>query len=94
MVVLNICEKIEPICLSKKLGLYISNIVDCPYEEWDEHVAEEFIKSRRINEINVENWEFNFGIHAYEHYKKQFPLMMQEFSCIDDEAIVGKIGFY
>ena len=54
MVVLSICEKIEPICLSKKLGLYISNLSDCPYEDWDEHVTEEFIKSRRIAEINAE----------------------------------------
>ena len=87
MVVLSICKKIEPICLSKKLGLFISNLVDCPYDGWNERVTEEFIRSRRIAEINAENWKINFGIHAYEHYKKQFPLMMKEFSCINDEAI-------
>lgn len=87
MVVLNICEKIESICLSKKLGLYISNLGDCPNEGWDELVTEEFIKARRNAEINTENWEIKFGEHAYEHYKKHFSVMMQEFSRIDDEAV-------
>ena len=87
MVVLSICERIEPTCLSKKLGLYISNLSDCPYEGWDELVFEEFIKAQRIAKINTENWEIKFGDHAYDHYKKQFPEMMQGFSQIDDDAI-------
>lgn len=87
MVVLNILEKIDPICLSKKLGLYISNLKDCPYEGWDELVVEEFMKARKIAKITAEGLKIDFERRAYEHYKKEFPSIMQDFSCFDDEMI-------
>lgn len=87
MVVLEICEKIEPICLSKKLGLYISNLKDCPYEGWDELVADEFIKAHNIAKIATSDSKIDYESRAYEHYKKQFPLMMQGLSHFNDEAI-------
>lgn len=41
MVVLNFYGKIEPICISEKLGLYIANLPNEEYNEWRNALAEE-----------------------------------------------------
>ena len=87
MVVLNICEKIEPICLSKKLGLYISNLKDSPYGNWNDMVVDEFIEAYKIVKITTEKHKIDFENRAYEHYKKHFPSIMQEHSSFDNDVI-------
>ena len=87
MVVLNILKKIEPLCISKKLGLYISNIEDCPYEGWCKYVVDEFCRSRKIAVITAERHRLDAEKSAYEHYKKQFPFLAQKYSSLDDDFI-------
>lgn len=87
MVVLNICKRIAPVCISKKLGLYISNLSDCPFEGWDKSIVDEFIKAYKIAMITTEEWEIDFEAQAYDHYKKHFPSMLQEHSCFNQELI-------
>ena len=41
MVVLNFYGKIEPTCISQKLGLYIANLPNEEYNQWRDDLAEE-----------------------------------------------------
>lgn len=90
MVVLNICKKIKPLCISKKLGLYISNLDDCPYGDWREYINEQYINAYKIAKITSEKFEHSFIKSAYEHYKKHYPLIAQNYSSFD-EAMIGDI---
>ena len=85
MVVLNIYKKIEPLCISNKLGLYISNINDCPYHGWCEYIVDEFNKSYEIAKII--NIKINPEKSAYEHYKKHFPDLTQNYTSFNTEMI-------
>lgn len=44
MTVLSILGKIEPICISKKLKLYISNLPDSPDNDWQSELVYEMKK--------------------------------------------------
>lgn len=51
MVVLNIYGKIKPICISKKLGLYISNLPKEKHNNWNKMLYEEIVLAqKRINQ--------------------------------------------
>lgn len=41
MVVLNCYGKIDKICISTKLGLYLSNLPDSPENNWKEQLEKE-----------------------------------------------------
>ena len=41
MVVLNFCGRIEPICISKKLKLYISNLPCSEDDDWEQELVDE-----------------------------------------------------
>ena len=41
MVVLNLLGKIEPICISQKLKLYVSNLPQTEDNNWMSHLVEE-----------------------------------------------------
>lgn len=51
MVVLNFYGKIEPICISEKLGLYIANLPNEEYNEWRNALAEELELAVKANKI-------------------------------------------
>ena len=51
MVVLNIYGRIKPICISKKLGLYIANLPKEEHNNWNDMLYEEMILAKkRIDE--------------------------------------------
>ena len=54
MVVLNFYGKIEPICISEKLGLYIANLPNEEYNEWRDALAEELELAVKANKIYQE----------------------------------------
>lgn len=56
MVVLNFYGKIEPTCISEKLGLYISNLPNDEYNNWRDGLAEDlevFIKTDQIRRATL-----------------------------------------
>ena len=51
MVVLNIYGKIKPICISKKLGLYIANLPKEKHNNWNDMLCEEInLARKRLNQ--------------------------------------------
>ena len=92
MVILNICKKIEPMCVSAKLGLFISNLKDCPYPNWQKRVCEEFNKSHQLSKMVSPKTKNTHDV--YEHYKKHFPLIAQIHICFTSfmiEEIVSNL---
>lgn len=71
----------------QKSGLYISNLNDCPYGNWNDLIADEFIVAAKIVKITTEKHNIDAENQAYEHYKKHFPSMMQAYSSFDNEVI-------
>lgn len=89
MVVLNIYKKIDSICISKKLGLYIGNLP----EEWKSELKERIIESK--NEIvknqkkyNIEK-RYNFNEFYRNILKEEYIEMASEDTIID--KIVDKM---
>ena len=87
MVVLNLCKKIDTICISKKLGLYISNLKDCPYGNWEEYVAKEYKNALEISKITSRGSNIDLSIRAYEHCQKHFPDLAKSHSGMNDALI-------
>lgn len=64
MVVLNFYGKIEPICISKKLKIYISNLPNEQYNEWRDELTNWLILSEKT-----------YGIYCdYSQYKRECPI--------------------
>lgn len=59
MVVLNIYGKIKPICISKKLGLYIANLPKEKDNNWNEELYEELNLARK--RINQDSKKYNLA---------------------------------
>lgn len=58
MVVLNFYGKIEPICISEKLGLYIANLPNEEYNEWRNALAEELELAVKANKnLSRKTWD-------------------------------------
>lgn len=53
MVVLNVYGKIEPICISEKLKLYIKNLPCVEHDNWQESIRNELLESMKIREIRL-----------------------------------------
>ena len=51
MVVLNFYGKIEPICISEKLGLYIANLPSEEHDEWRGALANELELAVKADKI-------------------------------------------
>lgn len=73
MVVLNFYGKIEPICLSKKLGLYIANLPNEEYNEWRDCLAKELELSVKANKIYQEKLGTNDPCGIINLYQMLFP---------------------
>lgn len=54
MIVLSIWGSIEPIILSKKLGIYISNFYESEHEDWIPHLEEQLVIGKQILELTSE----------------------------------------
>ena len=57
MVVLNFYGKIEPICISEKLGLYIANLPSEEHNEWRGALANELELAVKTDKIIKESSE-------------------------------------
>ena len=51
MVVLNFFGKIKPICISKKLKLYISNLPEEEHNEWQSFLIDELVQAETVNNL-------------------------------------------
>lgn len=54
MVVLNMFGKIEPISISQKMKLYISNLPDSKENNWNSYIVSEFKHALKIHALNCE----------------------------------------
>lgn len=85
MVVLNIFSKIEPICISKKLGLYIDNVPN----DWKSELKERIIESKE--QILKNQTKYNIG-EKYDFNKKYKEILKDEYNENDsEEEIINKI---
>jgi len=63
MVILNIFGKIEPICISKKLKVYISNLPNQSENNWNEGLVEDMLQEIKERNIFSEKHEASFPPH-------------------------------
>lgn len=73
MVVLNFYGKIEPICISEKLGLYIANLPNEKYNEWRDCLAKELELAVKANKIYQEKLGTNYPCGIINLYQILFP---------------------
>ena len=87
MVVLNIYGKIEPICISNKLKLYISNLPEEEHNEWNSYLYDEFKKVLKIDEINCTSVGLQWNKNIFELHQKRCPNSGLPSSASDDERL-------
>lgn len=73
MVVLNCYGKIDKICISTKLGLYLSNLPDLPENNWKEQLEKELKLSYDANRIYQEYLGTNHPCGINKLYHNVFP---------------------
>jgi len=73
MVVLNFYGKIQPICISKKLGLYLANVPDEEQNEWREELANVLELAVKADRIYQEKLGTNYTCGIFDLYKTVFP---------------------
>lgn len=85
MIVLNIFSKIETICISKKLGLYIENVPD----DWKSELKERIIDSKEQIVKNQAKYSIN---NNFDFDKKYRDILKDEYNANDsEETIINKI---
>lgn len=73
MVVLNFYGKIDPICISEKLGLYISNLPNETYNEWRDSLADELELAVKADKIYQEKLGTEYPCGIIRLYRTLFP---------------------
>lgn len=73
MVVLNFYGEIEPVCISEKLGLFVSNLPNTKFNEWKEELVDELELAVKADKIYQEKIGTNFPCRIVELYHKLFP---------------------
>lgn len=73
MVVLNFYGKIEPICVSKKLGLYIANLPNEEYNEWKDYLVDELELAVKADKIYQDKLGTNYPCRIINLYHMIFP---------------------
>lgn len=73
MVVLNFYGKIEPICISRKLGLYISNLPNEEFNEWRDELSSELKLAVKADKIYQEKLGTNYPCGIIKLFQKLFP---------------------
>jgi len=87
MVVLNIYGQIEPICISHKLKLYISNLPEEEHNEWNSYLYDEFIKVLDIDRINCTSVGLEWNKSILDIHQKSCPNSLLPDSASDDERL-------
>lgn len=80
MVVLNIYSKTDPICISKKLGLYISNLPN----DWKTELKERILESKEIIERSTKK----YNIKKYNFYEVYNNILKEQYNKSDSEEII------
>lgn len=75
MVVLNIFGKIEPICISDKLKLYISNLPNEENNDWNKELVDEMRAAMKINIVESEKLGIKPNIDIRKIYSRRFSQM-------------------
>lgn len=73
MVVLNFYGKIEPICVSQKLGLYLANLPNEAGNEWRDELAKAIELAVKADKIYQENLGTNHSCGIIDLYQNLFP---------------------
>lgn len=73
MVVLNFYGKIEPICISTKLGLYIANLPNAEHNEWRDSLVDELELAVKADKIYQEKLGIDYPCGIIRLYQKLFP---------------------
>lgn len=90
MVILNLLGKIEPICISQKLKLYVANLPKDDDNDWNAHLVEEMEIALRFSAIKSGIYEANYGKPLFKDIKSilktKYPHVcvdeMSEHECI------------
>jgi len=73
MVVLNFYGQIPKICISRKLGLYLSNLPNKEQDNWRDGLSNELCLAQNVDRIFQENLGTNYPCGIYKLYSKVFP---------------------
>lgn len=73
MVVLNFYGNIDPICISKKLGLYISNLPNFEHNEWKDELVAELDLAVKADKIYQEKLGTTYACGFQELFHNLFP---------------------
>ena len=71
MVVLNIFGKIEPICISDKLKLYISNLPNEENNDWNKELVDEMRAAMKMDIIESEKLGIKPNIDIRKIYSRR-----------------------
>lgn len=87
MVIINMFGKIEPICISQKMGLYISNLPNDEDNNWNAEIVEEFKQALKLQEINCETIGVKNKIDLKELHQQRVKNVDSNIKKPDDELI-------
>ena len=87
MVVLNIYGKIEPICISNKLKLYISNLPNEEQNDWNSYLFDVFKKFLEIDRINYSSFGLQRDDLVLKLHKNRCPNSILPPSASDDDRL-------
>lgn len=87
MVVLNMFGKIEPICISEKMKLYISNLPNNSENDWNSYVVKEFKFALKLQELNSKIVEVENRQDVKSMYEQRVHNDMYEKDKSEDELI-------
>lgn len=68
MVVLNIYGKIKPICISKKLGLYIANLPNEEHNNWNDELYKEVLLAKKTIDQNSKKYNLKSSFDVEKFY--------------------------
>lgn len=73
MVVLNFYDEIHRVCISEKLGLYLSNLPNEEFNRWQEGLSNKLCLAQNANQIYQESLGVNYPCGIYKLYANVFP---------------------
>lgn len=73
MVTLNVFGKIEPICISNRLKLYIANLPNDEDNNWNQEVFEELQSAVEMHALHCKQRNLNSKINVAELHRKRCP---------------------
>lgn len=91
MVVLNMFGKIEPICISDKMRLYISNLPNNSENNWNSSVVKEFKQALKMHEISCKTIGVENKLDLKSMYKQRVSGDKFETCESEEELIQGMV---